>query len=155
MGVQCGVKQSVHSKSNFLNWDADTIKRENFMTTGKEMKIAASSCDKAKTVCVPLFWPFEFFGPVQKSKQKNADWKCMKCLELPTQTGDKIVFYKSRRTDATVEICSQCITKYEQKKRVKGTKNHGRSVQTVRAFKPNFAPPYVPDIPPHYPKITY
>merc|ERR1712130_658802 len=74
-----------------------------------------SFCDgKAKNVFIPTVWPYNFFGPCTKSKAKNNDWKCMKCFV--SGNSDKITYYKSRRTDATIEICARCALVYSQKK---------------------------------------
>ena len=85
------------------------------------MQILPKSTTKVESVRINSIWPFDFVGPCFKFKKNNPDWRCMKCngessiaLQFITSgqhkmDDERIYFYKSRRTDVTVEICIICV----------------------------------------------
>lgn len=79
---------------------------------------------KAEDIRINSIFPYDFVGPCFKFKKNNPDWRCMQCngeSKTPLQfitspqhqkDDERIYFYKSKRTDMTIEICVICVNTY-------------------------------------------
>eukprot|EP01084_Bolivina_argentea_P143812 252481_1 len=114
------------SRQNYVDWDQPEINQTMPRMPGMKLRINLLKSDptsklKANNVSIKSIWSYacHFIGPCYKSIQKNTDWRCMQCNGLSNyeifgnririHIVDKIVFWKCRRTDVTIEICRNCV----------------------------------------------
>eukprot|EP01083_Nonionella_stella_P285958 973290_1 len=113
---------SAQKRQNYMQWDTESERSARDIYTEEAVK--------SHDVYLPSFWPFYYHGPYTKSKKRHSDWKCMRCNKEPMYSFIK--YYKAKRTDATMEICTRCASVASPHSPISNRRNRQESISLRR-----------------------